>query len=109
MALSEKYLDKGYCIYVYSSVPLVESLLSRDTCYTGTIDKRWQQLPSVVREQSFKLQKGETKAWRNDKILVLAWRDKGKPTIMISTAHEGSLTTVRTHMLTSSKAGCLLV
>ena len=95
MALSESYLDKVHRIYadqLYSSIPLVESLLSRDTCYT---DKRRQQLPSVVRERSFKLQKGETKAWRNDKKLVLAWRDKGKPTIMISTAHEGSVRTRR--------------
>ena len=54
---------------LYSSVPLVES-----------------QTPATATERRFKLQKGETKAWRNDIKSVLAWRDKGKPTFMISTA-----------------------
>ena len=51
-----------------------------------------QQLPIVVRARSFTLQRGDTKAWRIDEKLVLAWRDKGKPTIMISTAYGGTIT-----------------
>ena len=88
MALCEEYLDKGHHIFAdrfYSSVPLVHELESRKTGYTGTLVKNRLQLPRVVRSKKFRLQRGEQKAWRDDKKLVLAWRDKGKPTIMIST------------------------
>ena len=98
LALVENYLHKGHHIYadqLYSSVPLVDELERCNTGYTGTLVRTRQQLPSVVRGKSFKLNKGETKAWRDGKKLVLAWRDKGKPTIMISTVCQGSMTTVR--------------
>ena len=90
LALVENYLDKGHHIYadrLYSSVLLVDELEKRNTGYTGTLVRTRQQLPSVVRGKSFNLNKGETKAWRDGKKLVLAWRDKGKPTVMISTVY----------------------
>ena len=98
LALVENYLHKGHHIYadrLYSSVPLVDELERCNTGYTGTLVRTRQQLPSVVSGKSFKLNKGETKAWRDGKKLVLAWRDKGKPTVMISTVYQGSMTTVR--------------
>ena len=98
LALVENYLHKGYHIYsdrLYSSVPLVDELERCNTGYTGTLVRTRQQLPSMVRGKSFKLNKGETKAWRDEKKLVLAWRDKGKPTVMISTVYQGSMTTVQ--------------
>ena len=100
LALVENYLDKGHHIYadrLYSSVLLVDELEKRNTGYTGTLVRTRQQLPSVVRGKSFNLNKGETKAWRDGKKLVLAWRDKGKPTVMISTVYQGSMTTVQGH------------
>ncbi|XP_041378758.1 piggyBac transposable element-derived protein 4-like [Gigantopelta aegis] len=100
LALVENYLHKGHHIYadrLYSSVPLVDELERCNTGYTGTFVRTRQQLPSVVRGKSFKLNKGETKAWRDGEKLVLAWRDKGKPTVMISTVYQGSMTTVRGH------------
>ena len=94
IALTEKYLDKGHHIYadqLYSSVSLVDELERRGTGYTGTLNKCRRQLPSVVRAKSFKMNKGETRAWRDGKKMVLAWRDKGKPTIMISSVHQATM------------------
>ena len=70
IALTEKYLDKGHHIYadrLYSSVPLVDELERRGTGYTGTLNKCRHQLPSVVRAKSFKMNKGETRTWRDEK------------------------------------------
>ena len=60
VALAENYLDKGHHIYadwLHSSVPLVEELKRRETGFTGTLNKIWRQLPSVVRAKTFKLNK----------------------------------------------------
>ena len=98
LALSQKYLSKGHHIYadrLYSSVPLVTALESRLTCFTGTVDKRRRQLPREVRARSFKLCRGDIKAWRDGIKLCVAWKDKGKPTLMISTAYDASTVTVQ--------------
>ena len=101
IALSEKYLDKGhhlYCDRLYSSVPvpLVHAFQSRLTCFTGTVDRRMRELPSAVRPKgNLKLHRGDIKAWRDGEKLVVAWKDKGKPTFMISTAFGRSTVTVR--------------
>ncbi len=99
VALSENYLDKGhhlYCDRLYSSVPLVRALQSRLTCFTGTVDRRRRELPSAVRPKgNLKLSRGDIKAWRDGEKLVVAWKDKGKPTFMISTAFGGSTVSVR--------------
>ena len=90
LPLLKNYLDKGHHIYadrLYSSFPLVEELERLDTGFTGTLNKSRSLLPSVVRAKTFKLNRGETRAWRDGKNLVLAWRGMGKPTIMISTVH----------------------
>ena len=78
----------GHHIYadqLYSSIPLVNALESRLTCFVGTVDKRRRQLPREVRARSVKLRRGDIKAWRDGNKLCVAWRDKGKPTLMIST------------------------
>ena len=98
LALSQKYLGKGHHIYadrLYSSVPLVTALESRLTCFTGTVDKRRRQLPREVRARSFKLRRGDIKAWRDGNKLCVAWKDKGKPTLMISTAYDANTVTVQ--------------
>ena len=46
-----------------------------------------------MRRKKFK--KGEMKAWRDEKKMVMAWRDKGKPTVLILSVHPTSMTTVR--------------
>ena len=50
---------------------------------TGTVIKTRKDIPSAVRVKGFKLRRSETVAWRRDELMVLAWRDKGKPVIMI--------------------------
>ena len=90
MAISEKYLDKGHHIFAdrfYASVPLVVELEARQTGYTGTLVKNRQRLPKEVRDKKFRLQRGEQRVWRDGRKLVLGWRDKGKPTVMISTVY----------------------
>ena len=65
VALVDKYLGKQHHLYAdrfYSSVPLVDELERQGTRYTGTLVKTRQQLPKVVRQSGFKLQKGESKA-----------------------------------------------
>ena len=90
MAISEKYLDKGHHIFAdrfYASVPLVEELEARQTGYTGTLVQNRQRLPKEVWDKKFWLQRGEQRAWRDGRKLVLGWWDKGKPTVMISTVY----------------------
>ena len=90
MAISEKYLDKGHHIFAdrfYASVPLVEELEARQTGYTGTLVQNRQHLPKEVWDKKFRLQRGEQRAWRDGRKLVLGWWDKGKPTVMISTVY----------------------
>ena len=103
MALVEKYLNKGHRVFadrLYSSVPLVDELERRCTGFTGsTLVRTWQQLPSVVRDAGFKLNKGETRAWSDGKKL-LAWRE---PTVMISTVCWSTMTTVHNHRGTREK------
>ena len=98
VALLDKYLDKGHHVYAdhfYSSVNLVDELDKRKTGYTGILVRTRKLLPKVVRRKKFKLEKGEKeKAWRDGKKMVMAWRDKGKPTVLISTVHPASTTTV---------------
>ena len=95
VALLENYLDKGHHLYadrLYSSVPLVDELEKRKTGYTGTLNVRRRQLPSQVRAR-LNLQPGDVRAWRDGSKMVLAWKDKGKPTLMISSVHPASMTT----------------
>ena len=97
VTVAEKYLGKGHHIYAdrfYSSVPLADDLEKKDRGYTGTIISNRKQLPKALRKNTVKLRKGETRAWRNGKKLVLGWRDKGKTVLMLSTVHTATLTTV---------------
>ena len=71
------------------------SLIKKRTGYTGTLVRTRKLLPKVVRGKKFKLEEGEMKAWRDGKKMVMAWRDKGKPTVLISSVHPASTTTVQ--------------
>ena len=74
VALLGKYLDKGHHVYAdrfYSSVNLVDELNKRKTGYTGSLVKTRKLLPTIVRGKKFKLEKGEMKAWRDGKKMVM--------------------------------------
>ena len=97
VTVAEKYPGKGHHIYAdrfYSSVPLADELEKNDKGYTGTIISNRKQLPKAVRKNTVKVRRGETRAWRNRKKLVLGWRDKGKTVLMLSTVHTATLTIV---------------
>ena len=97
VTVAKKYPGKGHHIYADrfdSSVPLADELEMKDTGYTGTIISNRKQLPKAVRKNMVKLRRGETRAWRNGKKLVLVWRDKGKTVLILSFVHTATLTTV---------------
>ena len=68
----------------YTAVPLAESLLLEGTNLTGTVRSNRKYLPAGVKK---KLAKGETVAFRKNRLLCMGWQDK-KHVILIST--EGS-------------------
>ena len=73
---------------------MADELEKKDTGYTGTIISKRKQLPKAVRMDTVKVRRGETRAQRNGKKLVLGWRDKGKTVLILSTVHTATLTTV---------------
>ena len=68
----------------YTAVPLAESLLLEGTNLTGTVRSNRKYLPAGVKK---KLAKGETVAFRKNRLLCMGWPDKNH-VILIST--EGS-------------------
>ena len=97
VTVAGKYPGKGHHIFAdrfYSNVPLADELEKKDTGYTGTIISNRKQLPKAVRKNTVKLRRGETRACRNGKKLVLVWRDKGKTVLILSFVHTATLTTV---------------
>ena len=80
-------LGQGYHLFTYNwytAVPLAESLLLEGTNLTGTVRSNRKYLPAGVKK---KLAKGETVAFRKNRLLCMGWQDK-KHVILIST--EGS-------------------
>ena len=82
----------------YTSVPLTEALLSEGTAFTGTAIKNRQQLPSVIRSKQFSLKGGETRCFRDGRLLAVAWRaeTKKKPLIMLSSNCSAKPVTIMT-------------
>ena len=80
-------LGQGYHLFTdnwYTAVPLAESLLLEGTNLTGPVHSNRKYLPGGVKK---KLAKGETVAFRKNRLLCMGWQDK-KHVIVIST--EGS-------------------
>ena len=75
------------CRY-YTSVPLTDALLTKTTTFTGTAMKNRKDLPSVIRDKKLSVPAGETRAFRDGRLLALAWRSetKKKPLIMLSSS-----------------------
>ena len=108
MHLMEPYFSKGHHIYTdryYSSVPLAQALLQKDTSFTGTMMKNRVDLPDAIRETSFRLQDDETRAFRAGSLLTVAWRaaTKKKPLIMLSSSCVHDSVTVRSRRTTQRK------
>lgn len=99
MSLMDDLLDEGRHLYAdnwYTSVPLAESLLQRETYLTGTCRKNGVGLPKELMKE--KLRREEWRAMQNQSgVMVLRWKDK-REVIMVSTAH-GSTTDPETGLL----------
>ena len=80
-------LGQGYHLFTdnwYTAIPLAKSLLLEGTNLTGTVRSNRKYLPAGVKK---KFAKGETVAFRKNRLLCMGWQDK-KHVILIST--EGS-------------------
>ena len=62
----------------YTSMPLADELLKRNTMFTETVIKNRKDLPDTVRDKHFSLQAGETRSYRDGRFLTLAWRTESK-------------------------------
>ena len=67
----------------------MDELEKRKMGYMGTLNVRRRQVRARLN-----LQPGDVRAWRDGIKMVLAWKDKGKPTLMISSVHPVSMTCV---------------
>ena len=102
MHLVTPYLDSGYHVYTdrfYSSTTLSETLESRSTHFTGTVNNNRKDLPDVIRStpgKKFSLPAGGYKAFRRGRSMIAAWRPekKKKNIFMLSTGYTSKLTTI---------------
>ena len=94
------------CIFrYYTSIPLADTLLAHATSFTGTAIKNRKELPSVVRNRGFTLQEGETRSFRDGRMLVTAWRaeKRKKPVILVSSGCSARPVTLATRHESVSK------
>lgn len=102
VTLAEGLLDEGRCMITdnyYTSVPLAEFLLSRNTDLCGTVNRKRRGLPKDVMDA--KLATGEIAVkQKNENVTVLKWKDK-RDVCALSTCHgkEMSPTSGRTPKL----------
>lgn len=85
-------------------MPLTDILLANNTSFTGTAIKNRKDLPPV-HEKRFIVLAGETIAFRNGRLLAMAWRakTKKKPLIMVSSCGSAKPVTVTTRSGSVSK------
>ena len=80
----EPLLGMGWHLYTdnwYTAVPLAEPLLSKGSTLTGNVRGNRKYLPQGV---SQKLSKGNSIAYRKEKLVCIGWQDK-KHVILLST------------------------
>ena len=89
----------------YTSVPLTDILLEKGTVFTGTAMKNRRDLPSPIRDVRFSMTAGETRCFRDGRLMALAWRaeSKKKPLIMLSSSCSAKPVTVLTRRERVSK------
>ena len=83
----------------------IQALHTKGTSFTGTMIKNRVHLPDVVRTPSFSMQGNETKAFRAESLLAVAWRaaNKKKPLIILSSNSVHQSVTVRSRRATQQK------
>src|SRR6218665_1403558 len=91
LKLMDNILDRGHVLYTdnfYTSVPLAQQLLNRQTYLCGTLHQNCKHLPGGV--VSAKLKKGDVVAQRSRQIVVSKWKDK-RGVLMLFTIHAGKI------------------
>ena len=99
LQLALPYLGKGHHIFddrFYSSLRLIQTLAVQHTHSTGTVVKNRVDLPDPICVQ-FSLPGDEMMQFRCRRLMVIAWRAKGKkqPVIMVSLACSAGMTEVQ--------------
>lgn len=90
--LLENYLDSGHSVYLdnfYNSFELTETLTSRNTHCTGTLNAKRKNNPKQVIDK--KLKRGETVAAYSHDIMVGKWKDK-RDVLYISNEYGNQMT-----------------
>lgn len=87
--------QSGYHIYTdrfYTGVTLANELLKQKIHITGTVQSNRKHLPDGIRKNKMRLKKHETKCYRTDSMMVLAWHDKR--TVWMLSTNGNNLTTI---------------
>ena len=93
MHFMRHYLNSNHHIYTdwyYTSIPLIQSLASHNTSFTGTVIKNRTDLPDTIRAKSFSLKQGDNLSFRCKQLLVTAWRAKKKDKTLIMLSSSSS-------------------
>lgn len=84
----------GYCIFFdnfFSSIPLMEKLLTKHIFACGTFRKNRKFYPSKVLKNDKDMKKGDLDFVQCGDITVTKWKDRGKnPVNLLSNMHNGS-------------------
>lgn len=84
----------GYCIFFenfFSSIPLMEKLLTKHIFACGTFRKNRKYYPSKVLKNDKDMKKGDFDFVQCGDITVTKWKDRGKnPVNLVSNMHNGS-------------------
>ncbi|XP_070385975.1 piggyBac transposable element-derived protein 4-like [Dermacentor albipictus] len=96
--LCDKYLDRGYIIYMdnfYTSTSLLVHLLERKTLACGTTRKDRRGFPTELKGVTWekRAKRGDVRWLRDKGVLYLQWKDR-RVVHMVSTAH-----TANSHVL----------
>ena len=89
MTLVKPLFNKGYVIVVdnfFSGVKLAKALWKKGTYLVGTLRRNRRGIPTEAK--TLKLKPSESKSWRCDELLTVAFREKQsqkKPVLLIST------------------------
>ena len=98
--LAQPLCDKGHALYCdrfYTSPELAMELEKQGTLLTGTVMTNRRGLPLAIKGPS-SLRKGNARAYRSGKLMLLQWKDKRLITVL-STQHSNEQIQVHTWLV----------
>ena len=88
--LMNSFKGKGHELYIdsyYSSIDLAKELVQGKIGVCGTVNPNRRNIPSVIKTQQLRLEKGDKPVFmRNGRLLLCAWQDTKRVT-MLSSIH----------------------